>query len=132
MSRTTRLLTLAAAVAVALAGTACSGETGKTDGSGAAESVRSEAASDRGVTARLATVQFRVDGMTCGGCALATELAVKKLEGVRSADAEYDKATGEGRCTVEYDPKAVSVDRIAAAIERAGFRPTLESADESG
>lgn len=129
MSITTKSLTVATAVAVGLAGAACSGETG---GSDTADVERSEAAVDRSSAARLATAEFRVDGMTCGGCALATEMAVKKLAGVRSADAEYDEATGEGRCTVAYDPEAVTVERIAGAIEKAGFTPTLERTNESG
>ena len=65
--------------------------------------------------------------MTCGGCALATELAVKDLDGVKSADAAYDEDTGEGRCTVEYDPETVSTERIAGAIRSAGFEPSLRS-----
>ncbi len=89
-------------------------------------------ASTSGSSDALATATFDVDGMTCGGCAVATEMSVKKLDGVASADAEYDEATGEGRCTVEYDPSAVDTDAIAAAIEEAGFTPSLTSTDGGG
>ena len=100
---------------------------------GAAGSADSRAGTgDSGSSPALATATFDVEGMTCGGCALATEMSVKKLDGVASADAEYDEATGEGRCTVEYDPSAVDTDAIAAAIEEAGFTPTLESTGGSG
>lgn len=134
-ARRTLLVTIAAA-GVALAGAACSGGNGASE---TGEAARAEAPAageeaDAGddAPARLATAEFRVDGMTCGGCALATEMSVKKLEGVKSADAEYDEASGEGRCTVEYDPDAVTTDQIAAAIEDAGFRPHLETTADDG
>lgn len=121
MSRTTRLLVLLTAVGLAVTGAACSGED-----RASAEGPGDDATARTGEAAvRLATAEFNVEGMTCGGCALATEMSVKKLEGVASADAEYDEATDEGRCTVEYDPSVVSTDRIAAAIRDAGFTPTL-------
>lgn len=78
-----------------------------------------------GAPADLAVAEFGVEGMTCGGCALATEMAVRKLDGVASADAEYDDTTGEGSCTVEYDPSVLGTDRIARAIREAGFEPRL-------
>lgn len=145
MSRPATKLFLAAmaALALALTGTACSGEGGPpgsepgAEASAAGPEARAitpagAAEGDDASPARLATAEFDVEGMTCGGCALATEMAVKKLDGVESADAEYDEATGQGRCTVEYDPSAVGTDQIAAAIEKAGFTPTLKSTDESG
>lgn len=75
--------------------------------------------------ARLATAEFDVEGMTCGGCALATEAALKKLDGVARADADYDERTGEGRCTVKYDRARVGPDRMIAAIRELGYEPTL-------
>lgn len=78
-----------------------------------------------GSSASLSVAEFSVDGMTCGGCALATEIAVRKVDGVASVDAAYHEATGEGRCTVQYDPAAVGPSRIARAIREAGFEPTL-------
>jgi copper chaperone CopZ len=112
--KTRTLLAATAALGLGLAVVACSGE-------GEAGSASAADASP----ARLATAEFDIDGMTCGGCALATEMAVKKLEGVESADADYDEAADEGRCTVEYDPSTVDTDRIAAAIRDAGFEPRL-------
>lgn len=135
---TTRsLLAAVAALALALTGAACSGDAGESEASTDARQAQTttRTATTEGADAtpaRLATAEFAVDGMTCGGCALATEMSVKKLEGVRSADAEYDEEADEGRCTVEYDPSAVGTDQIAAAIEEAGFTPTLKSTDESG
>lgn len=127
---TSTFLAAAATIALALTVAACSGEGGadsaSTDGREAETTARAERAEGADASpARLATATFDVEGMTCGGCALATEMSVKKLDGVESADAEYDEATGEGRCTVEYDPDRVTTDRIAGAIEEAGFRANL-------
>lgn len=123
-------LVAAAAIALALTGTACSGEGGadaaSADAREAEPTTRAERAEGADASpARLATATFDVEEMTCGGCALATEMAVRKLDGVVSADAEYDESTGEGTCTVEYDQDRVTTDRIAGAIEEAGFRATL-------
>ena len=126
------LLAAAAGLALVLSGTACSGDTAESE---AVRDVPAEetAARSEGKDAaessptRLATARFDVGGMTCGGCALATEMSVKKLEGVQSADAKYDEESGKGRCTVKYDPSMVGTEQIAAAIEKAGFTPTLTS-----
>lgn len=83
-------------------------------------------------TPRLAMAEFSVEGMTCGGCAIATELSVKKLEGIRSVDASYDERTGAGRATVEYDTDLVEIDAIAEAIREAGFEPTLRPGRSEG
>lgn len=79
--------------------------------------------------ARLATVEFDVEGMTCAGCAIATEISVRKLAGVASVDASYDDGTGAGRCVVQHDPAVVSTDEIVEAIRDAGFEPTLRTAE---
>lgn len=131
--QTTRtLLAATAALGLGLAGAACSGEadagTASADAPQARESAGSEGPDAADATpAGLATAEFEVDGMTCGGCALATEMAVKKLEGVESADADYDEAADQGSCTVEFDPSVVDTDRIAAAIRDAGFEPRLRA-----
>lgn len=124
------LLAATAAVGMAVAGAACSGGPDGSAEATQAQEARSqipnaEAPSTRETAGELATAEFRVEGMTCGGCAIATEMAVKKLDGVESADAEYDEATGEGRCSVTYDPSVVSTDQIGGAIEEAGFTPGL-------
>ncbi len=72
----------------------------------------------------LVVAHFDVDGMTCGGCVLATEFALKKLDGVVAADASFDEATGEGRCTVKYDPGLVSPEQMVIAITDVGFTAT--------
>lgn len=113
---TTRSFALVTAIVLALAAAGCTGESGAADID----------------PSQLTTAEFEVDGMTCSGCAIAAERAVKKLDGVALAEAGYDGSTKEGRCTVQFDPAAVSVEEIAAAIEDVGFRPTLTSTSEGG
>ena len=88
----------------------------------AADARPAEEASE--LPAELVVAEFDVDGMTCGGCALATEFALKKLDGVVAADASFDEATGEGRCTVKYDPGVVSPEQMVIAITDVGFTAT--------
>ena len=116
-------LAVAALVALGVVCPACGGGAGASSASAAASNTG--AAPAAASSARLATATYRVDGMTCGGCALATEIAVRKLDGVASVDAGYDDDTGAGRAEVRYDPEAVNPGAIAAAIEGAGFHPTL-------
>ena len=88
----------------------------------AADARPAEEASE--LPAELVVAEFDVDGMTCGGCALATEFALKKLGGVVAAEASFDEATGDGRCTVTYDPGLVSPEQMVIAITSVGFTAT--------
>jgi copper chaperone CopZ len=83
------------------------------------------AAGDVSAPARLARVNFAVEGMTCGGCVLGTRAALKKLDGVRDADANYDDATGRGTAWALYDPGKTSPERMMAAIRELGYTPTV-------
>lgn len=78
------------------------------------------------------TVEFEVAGMTCGGCAAATEVALERMDGVHAAEASYDEKTGSGRAVVEYDPERISPDRMIAAVEAIGFRPTIHHRPNGG
>lgn len=78
------------------------------------------------------TVEFEVAGMTCDGCAAATEVALERMDGVHAAEASYDEKTGSGRAVVEYDPERISPDRMIAAVEAIGFRPTIHHRPNGG
>lgn len=78
--------------------------------------------------AEFATARFSVDGMTCGGCVVATEMAVKRVEGVRSVSAVLGENGAPGNATVEYDARLADTEVIAGAIRQAGFTPLLEEA----
>lgn len=63
-------------------------------------------------TAVLDTVTLRVEGMTCGGCTLATRKVLERLDGVTSADVSYEKK----QAMVIYDPAKVSATQMIAAV----------------
>lgn len=76
------------------------------------------------VPAGLARVQFQVKGMTCGGCAIGTRAALRKLDGVRQADASYERGTA----WAVYDPARVSPQQMITAIAALGYTATIVAA----
>ena len=72
---------------------------------------------------------FKVVGMTCGGCEAGVKVKVKKLAGVASVDASYEKGTAR----VVYDPAKVTPQQIIAAIEELGYTAELrETTEQTG
>lgn len=67
------------------------------------------------------TSTFKVEGMTCGGCELGVKVKLKKLDGVVSVDASYEK----GEAEVVYHPETVTPDEIVGAIEELGYTAEL-------
>lgn len=64
------------------------------------------------------TINLKVDGMSCAMCAPAARKALEKVNGVKSAKVEGDRAT------VVADEKVQDTD-LVKAIERAGFSATV-------
>jgi len=62
-------------------------------------------------------VSLPISGMTCASCVRRVEKALAKVEGV--AEASVNLATEQAR--VAYDPARVGLDRLAAAVEKAGY-----------
>ena len=60
----------------------------------------------------LDTVTLRVEGMTCGGCTLATRKVLERLDGVTSAEVSYEKK----QAVVIHDPAKVTVAQMIAAV----------------
>ncbi|WP_435101673.1 heavy metal translocating P-type ATPase [Halarchaeum sp. P4] len=69
------------------------------------------------------TERLDVQGMSCANCSATIEDALRDLDGVSEANANF--ATDEA--TVEYDPEAVSLADVYAAIEDAGYTPIDET-----
>lgn len=90
---------------------------------GGAEEASDSTGASAAAAADLATVEYDVAGMTCGGCALAAKTAIGRLDGVAEVEASYED--GVGYAWVIYDPTRVDPARIAAAIEELGYAPTL-------
>ncbi len=75
----------------------------------------------RSAPAQLSTVELKVSGMTCEGCAVGVRNALLETPGVASASVDF-KA---GRATVQYDPSKASTTQLIEAVSKAGFKATL-------
>ena len=64
------------------------------------------------------TVTIRVGGMTCEGCAVAIEKALKETDGVLEARVSYEK----GEAWVKYDDRKVSLRKLREVIKGTGFK----------
>lgn len=69
----------------------------------------------------IETVNIRVDGMSCGGCAVAVRIALSRLPGVQKADVKLDTQVAE----VTFDSEKVTVEQITEAIKKVGFIPRV-------
>jgi Cu+-exporting ATPase len=62
-------------------------------------------------------VTLPITGMTCANCVLTVERTLRKMPGVADASVNF----ASERATVRFDPSVVSVEALAAAVERAGY-----------
>ncbi|MFZ5625280.1 MAG: heavy-metal-associated domain-containing protein, partial [Gemmatimonadota bacterium] len=74
----------------------------------------------------LQQVTFHVEGMTCGGCAVATRKVLARLPGVTHADVSYEQQ----RAVVTYDPAKVNPAQMIAAIETLDYTARLVAGPE--
>ena len=72
-------------------------------------------------------VQLPIEGMTCASCANRIEKRLNRLDGVK---ASVNYATEAA--SVEYDPRHVEPDQLISAVESAGYRAVLPSAERAG
>lgn len=56
-----------------------------------------------------------IQGMSCGHCVASVKGALGRLDGVQVQEVKM------GSATVEYDPRAVTPERIAQAVEDEGY-----------
>lgn len=70
------------------------------------------------------TATFEVSGWTCGSCAAATRIALKKLDGVEDVKTDNEKK----EALVKYDDSKVTTDRMVQAIARLGYKATVKAA----
>jgi len=68
---------------------------------------------------------LKITGMTCAACASAVERSVSKVEHVESASVNL----AAEKLTVTYDETKTDLEKIKAAVERAGYG-VLEDAEE--
>lgn len=69
---------------------------------------------------------FRIQGMSCAACAKSIERVTSRLEGV--ANSSVNLATE--KLNIEFDEELVSVERIVAAVEKAGFKAIEEKEED--
>lgn len=72
-------------------------------------------------------IKYRVEGMTCEGCAKNVREALERLSGVESAQVSLD----EGCVTIDYDDDVTGEDELAAAVRDAGYTLVLSGSDSS-
>ncbi len=63
------------------------------------------------------TIQFKVEGMSCGGCVKSVTAALSGVEGVGEVNVDLDAA----QATVQFDPAKTSPEALHQAVEAAGF-----------
>jgi copper chaperone len=68
----------------------------------------------------MATVTLHAPAISCGHCVAAIQRAVGQLPGVQRVEGD----PGTKRVTVEYDPSAVTLERITAAMAEEGYPAT--------
>lgn len=66
----------------------------------------------------MKTTTLKIEGMRCDGCAQTIKTLIEREDGVKAADVSLK----EREARVLYDPQAIDEKRIAAAIERPGYR----------
>ena len=81
---------------------------------------------DKPFLPQIAKVEFPVTGMTCANCAMNIERTLtRKVPGIVKATVNF----ASERVFVEFDPMAASIDDMAAAIEKAGFKAIIVEDD---
>ena len=71
------------------------------------------------------TVTFEVKGWSCGACASATKIALKKLDGVREVATDVEKS----QLRVTYDADKLAPEKMIQAIEKLGYKATVKAAE---
>jgi len=69
----------------------------------------------------MKSLELKIEGMHCDGCAATIEALLTREPGVNATSVSY--AAGGGR--ILYDPGATDPARLAAAIEKAGYRVAI-------
>src|SRR6266849_2826191 len=69
----------------------------------------------------MKSLEMRIDGMQCEGCASTIQSVLSREPGVKSSSVSFQKCTA----SVFYDPQDTDAARLAEAVTKAGF--TVES-----
>jgi copper chaperone len=66
------------------------------------------------------SLTLSIEGMHCGGCVRRVTTALEGVKGVELGSVEV------GSAQMTFDPNRVSVEEIAAAVDRIGFSARVE------
>jgi Cu+-exporting ATPase len=69
---------------------------------------------------------LKISGMHCASCAVLIETALKKTEGVKTANVNF----ATEKLYLEFDPIEISIARIKKIIEDLGYKAREESLEE--
>lgn len=61
-------------------------------------------------------VEFKLEGMTCGGCVRSVERVLAGLPGIQESKVEV------GSAKVTFDPTVLSAELLQTALSKTGFR----------
>src|SRR5262249_38781459 len=75
------------------------------------------------LSAATKTQTFTVNGWSCGSCAAATRIALKKLDGVEDVRTDYAKR----EASVTYDDAQLGPEKILQAIENLGYKAAVKA-----
>lgn len=71
--------------------------------------------------AQLEKITLKVEGMTCGGCAVGVRKTLEKQKGVRKAEVSFEK----GEAIAEVEKGKVKPEELAAAVTKFGYKATV-------
>ena len=63
-------------------------------------------------------IELHIEGMHCGACAVGIQMLTSQLDGVKSAEVDYEGKKG----SFEFDPAKTSKDAIVKAIAELGYQ----------
>ena len=63
-------------------------------------------------------ITLKIGGMTCGGCVRSVKKVLDNVPGVASAEVSLERA----EATVTFDPSQADLQRLAQAVEGAGYQ----------
>ena len=83
---------------------------------------------DRPWLVEAPTVELRIDGMTCEGCAAVVQIALTNVPGVQGASVSFP----QGQTHITLDPDAPpSLETLRRAVEKAGYQASIEYEQET-
>ena len=67
-------------------------------------------------------ISIKVKGMYCEGCAIAASNALKKKQGIVSAEVRFSDETAN----IEYDEEKISIEKVHSYIKDIGYEAISE------